>query len=121
MEVVFAEFERYINIMKAFRGIDWSIYAKMKSEDRKEPEGDIHLLDEEEEEMKADPEVPSEEGGDLEQQQRLEAMKKQEERAQREMKTMHQLYAESFLIRLVRLVEIFTSISAVSHYPLSMV
>jgi hypothetical protein len=38
-----------------------------------------------------------------------------------EMKSIYKLYSESFLRRLLRLVEIFTSIATVSQYPLSMV
>ena len=37
------------------------------------------------------------------------------------MKSIYKLYSESFLRRLLRLVEIFTSIATVSPYPLSMV
>jgi len=37
------------------------------------------------------------------------------------MKLISKLYSESFLKRLVRLVEIFTSMATVSPYPLSMV
>ncbi len=37
------------------------------------------------------------------------------------MKSIYKLYSESFLRRLLRLVEIFTSIATTSPYPLSMV
>jgi hypothetical protein len=37
------------------------------------------------------------------------------------MKSLRKLYSESFLRRLLRLVEIFTSIATTSPYPLSMV
>lgn len=37
------------------------------------------------------------------------------------MKSIYKLYSESFLRRLLRLVEMFTSIATVSPYPLSMV
>jgi hypothetical protein len=37
------------------------------------------------------------------------------------MKSIFKLYSESFLHRLLRLVEMFTSIATVSTYPLSMV
>lgn len=34
-EVIFKEFERYIKIMKMFKGIDWNIYVKMRNKERK--------------------------------------------------------------------------------------
>ena len=57
----------------------------------------------------------------MEEKEKQEAIKKQEERAEKEMKSIYKLYSESFLRRLLRLVEIFTSIATVSTYPLSMV
>ena len=57
----------------------------------------------------------------MEEKEKQEAIKKQEERAEREMKSIYKLYSESFLRRLLRLVEIFTSIATTSPYPLSMV
>jgi hypothetical protein len=58
---------------------------------------------------------------DIEEKEKQEAIKKQEERAEKEMKSIYKLYSESFLRRLLRLVEMFTSIATVSPYPLSMV
>lgn len=43
------------------------------------------------------------------------------EREERELKQLPRLYSESFLLRLLRLVEIFTSIATCSSHPLSMV
>jgi hypothetical protein len=57
----------------------------------------------------------------MEEKEKQEAVKKQEERAEREMKSLKKLYSESFLRRLLRLVEIFTSIATTSSYALSMV
>lgn len=37
------------------------------------------------------------------------------------MKTIYRLYSETFLRRLLRLIEIFTNIATISPYPLSMV
>jgi len=51
----------------------------------------------------------------------IEEKEKQEERAEKEIKSIYKLYSESFLRRLLRLVEMFTSIATVSPYPLSMV
>ncbi|CDW73494.1 UNKNOWN [Stylonychia lemnae] len=172
-EVIFKEFERYIKIMKMFKGIDWNIYVKMRNKERKngdskkeydeenlldeddEPakeeekkEGDAPASDaaaqeeEKKEEVKAGEEEKKEgeeekkegeeekkegedeenkEEEDLEEKEKQEAIKKQEERAEREMKSIYKLYSESFLKRLLRLVEIFTSIATISPYPLSMV
>jgi hypothetical protein len=33
--VMFSEFERYIKIMKEFKGVDWTIYVKMRNKERK--------------------------------------------------------------------------------------
>ena len=47
IRIIFKEFERYINIMKKFKGVEWSIYVKMKNVDKKgekpkkEGEGDL--------------------------------------------------------------------------------
>ena len=37
------------------------------------------------------------------------------------MQQLGKLYSESFLIKLLRLIEIFTNIATISPYPLSMV
>ena len=59
-EVIFKEVERYIKIMKMFKGIDWTIYVKMRNKERKAGDAkkdyeEENLLDEEE------PEAPKEE------------------------------------------------------------
>lgn len=169
--------------MKRFKGVDWTIYVKMRNKDRKNnADGQDYdnesLLDEseeppvveasqeeaaapveekpvaeepveeskegeekpKEEEKEASAEKPAEavageeakkEGEeedkkeeadeDLEEKEKQEAIKKQEERAEKEMKSIFKLYSESFLRRILRLVEIFTSIATTSPYPLSMV
>lgn len=53
-KVLFKEFERYNKIMKGFKGVDWTIYVKMRNKERKNNDGkksydDEPLLDEEEE------------------------------------------------------------------------
>lgn len=53
-EVIFKEFERYIKIMKGFKGVDWTVYVKMRNKERKNGEAlkeydDEKLFDEEEE------------------------------------------------------------------------
>jgi hypothetical protein len=58
-EVMFKEFERYIKIMKSYKGVDWSVYVKMRNKERKNNESkkdydDEKLFDEEEEEQKAE-------------------------------------------------------------------
>jgi hypothetical protein len=66
-EVIFKEFDRYIKIMNMFKGVDWTIYVKMRNKERKNNEGkkeydDENLLDEEEEEeQKKEDEAPKEE------------------------------------------------------------
>ena len=52
-EVIFKEFDRYINIMKMFKGVDWTIYVKMRNKERKNGDAkkdydDENLLDEDE-------------------------------------------------------------------------
>lgn len=44
-KVIFSEFERYIKIMKMFKGVDWSIYVKMRNKERKA--GDIKAWEDE--------------------------------------------------------------------------
>ena len=56
-EVMFKEFERYIKIMKMFKGVDWTIYVKMRNKERKSGEAkkeyfDENLLDEDDVEEK---------------------------------------------------------------------
>lgn len=51
--MIFKEFERYIKIMKMFKGIDWNIYVKMRNKENKNGDArkdydDEPLLDEEE-------------------------------------------------------------------------
>ena len=168
---MFKEFERYIKIMKSYKGVDWTVYVKMRNKERKNNESkkeydDEKLFDEEEEdipaeekkeeagpstgteEVKAEGEEENKAGDgvmqettdqmeasekldgdnkkenkedDIEEKEKQEAIKKQEERAEKEMKSIYKLYSESFLRRLLRLVEMFTSIATVSPYPLSMV
>lgn len=53
--VIFKEFDRYVDIMKMFKGVDWTIYVKMRNKERKAGEDkkdyeEENLLDEEEEE-----------------------------------------------------------------------
>jgi hypothetical protein len=191
-EVIFHEFERYIKIMKGFKGIDWSIYVRARNQMRKKGEAfemeELPLFDEEDdstedsdkksesgeekkegeeekkeeikeegkkEESKAEASSPKSssskkgdtaEGGedekeeiksnksnkdgeedgedeedDLEEKDKNEAIERQQERAKNEIKKISKLYSESFLRRLVRLVEVFTSISTVSAHPMSMV
>lgn len=59
--------------------------------------------------------------GEEEATQREEVNTKSKEREERELKQLPRLYSESFLQRLLRLVEIFTSIATCSSHPLSMV
>jgi hypothetical protein len=60
-EVIFKEFDRYINIMKMFKGVDWTIYVKMRNKERKSGEAkkdydEENLLDEEDLVAEAKPE-----------------------------------------------------------------
>lgn len=53
--MIFKEFERYIKIMKMFKGVDWNVYVKMRNKERKDNAAkkdydDENLLDEEEDE-----------------------------------------------------------------------
>ena len=59
--------------------------------------------------------------GEEEATQREEVNTRSKEREERELKQLPRLYSESFLLRLLRLVEIFTSIATCSSHPLSMV
>lgn len=54
-DVIFKEFDRYVNIMKMFKGVDWAVYVKMRNKERKDGSekkefNDENLLDEDEEE-----------------------------------------------------------------------
>ena len=82
-------------------------------------EGDENKEDIEDD--KGDDENKEDEKEEIEEKEFEFAMKKQDERAENEMKSIYKLYSESFLKRLLRLVEMFTSIATVSPYPLSMV
>jgi hypothetical protein len=53
-EVIFHEFDRYVKIMKMYKGVDWTIYVKQRNKERKAGESkkeftDETLLDEDEE------------------------------------------------------------------------
>ena len=72
-EVMFKEFERYIRIMKMFKGVDWAVYVKMRNKERKGGESkkeyeEERLLDEEEEE------------GDKKEEEKKEEEKKEEKK-----------------------------------------
>ncbi len=63
-EVMFKEFERYIKIMKNFKGVDWTVYVKMRNKERKNNDSkkeydDESLFDENEEPPKLDEEPAS--------------------------------------------------------------
>lgn len=45
-EVIFKEFERYINIMSGFQGVDWSVYVRMRNQERKDEESPKELVNE---------------------------------------------------------------------------
>ena len=52
-EVMFHEFARYVDIMKKFKGVDWTVYVRTRNKQRKDGEekaeyADENLLDEEE-------------------------------------------------------------------------
>lgn len=53
-EVIFREFERYIKIMQGYKGVDWTVYVKMRNKERKNGDAkqdfdDEKLFDEEDE------------------------------------------------------------------------
>lgn len=56
-----------------------------------------------------------------EQKQREQVIESTKKREEREFKKLSQLYSETFLLRLLKLVEVFTSIAECSSQPLSMV
>lgn len=61
IEVMFKEFERYIKIMNMFKGVDWTIYVKMRNKAGDQANDEVDLLDEEdEEEPKVEGAVPIE-------------------------------------------------------------
>jgi len=56
---MFKEFERYIKIIKSYKGVDWTVYVKMRNKERKNNEpkkeyDDEKLFDEEEEDIPAE-------------------------------------------------------------------
>ncbi len=83
--------------------------------------GDDENKDDENEDDKADDDKKEDEKEEIEEKEKEFAINKQNERAEKEMKSIYKLYSESFLRRLLRLVEMFTSVATISPYPLSMV
>lgn len=130
--IIFSETRRYIDILEKSKGIDWAIYAKQRDEHKdlltlEKPEGkdsvtpdhdDILLLDEElatppvliKKDSSKSMDEKKEDGDQID-----TAVKMKEERAIREMRQILKLYSESFLKRLLRLVEVFTSIAALEY------
>lgn len=90
---------------------------EQKEEDKKEGEDGESKKDGDEE----GEEEGEDEEEDQEEKDKNEAIERQDERAKAELQKISKLYSETFLKRLVRLVEIFTSISTVSAHPMSMV
>jgi hypothetical protein len=86
-EVMFKEFERYINIMKKFKGVDWAVYVKMRNKERKNNESkkefeDEKLFDEESEE-----EPPKEEEEKLVEEEKKEDGEPEDVKAEEETKS----------------------------------
>jgi hypothetical protein len=95
-EIMFREFERYIKIMKSYKGVDWGVYVKTRNKERKNNESkkeyhDEKLFDEEETEKKED--EPKKE--DAEPKKEDEESKKEEGAAQEENKVEDKKEEES--------------------------
>ena len=43
---MFREFERYIKIMKSYKGVDWSVFVKTRNKERKNNESKKEYVDE---------------------------------------------------------------------------
>ena len=97
LDIIFKEISRYVKIMTNFKGIDWASYVKTRTSEDKERMAD--LLDESVSEL---------EGESAE----VDKAEKQRQRVKAHLKQIDRLYSQAFLKRLLRIVEIFTSIQA---------
>lgn len=104
-DIIFKELNRYIKIMNnIFKGIDWSSYVKSRTSDDAnksmygESQAHIPLLDDDQEEEKIDKDADPE--------------AKQKFRIKRQLEQIDKIYHESYLKRLVKIVEIFTSVQS---------
>ena len=132
--IVFREIHRYLQLMEDFQGIDWSTYVHKRNKTRKEgkvvepvkhaklrDEADAGNLSEEEkeranEELERMANYEDEEGveeEDPEEKARQESRTKEEQRIKAEMHKLKALYDETYLKRLLRLLDVLTSISVI--------
>lgn len=88
--------------------------------EEKPAEDEGEKLDEEEERKRKEEEEQKKKDEE-EQKQREQVVESTKQREEREFKKLTQLYSENFLQRLLKLVEVFTSIAECSTHPLSMV
>ena len=118
-DIIFKELNRYITIMNdLFKGIDWATYVKSRTHGS-EKNKEVILLDEEEA-ISEKPEEPlkSEENKDSaakeeplsEEKQKQKMEEKQKERIAQQLEMIDKIYKESFLKRLLTIVEMFTCV-----------
>lgn len=103
-DIIFKEFNRYIKIMNThFKGIDWTTYVKSRTSDDSHQslygEGQSKaLLDDAQ-----DPDVLDK---------NADAETKQKFKVKQQLDQMDMIYHETFLKRLIKVVEIFTNVQA---------
>ena len=83
-EVIFREFERYINMMTSFKGIDWGVYVRMRNQERKRGDAPKQLVNEEnilldEIEVEEQPEEKKDEENDSKDQKQEDKKEEQKE------------------------------------------
>lgn len=120
-DIIFKEFNRYVRIMSTlFKGIDWATYVKSRTnEDHQklltdELQGLINVMDDEDEEevveiAKTDGESKEE---NTEEKLKKEAEAKQKLRIAKQLSQIGSIYHESYLKRLIRILEIFTNVES---------
>ena len=118
-DIIFKEFNRYVKIMsKLFKGIDWATYVKSRTNEdyqkmlSDELQGLTNVMDDESEKEHveiAKVEAENKEENN-EEQLKKEAEAKQKLRIAQQLSQIGSIYHESYLKRLMRILEIFTNV-----------
>lgn len=123
-DIIFKELNRYIKIMNGlFQGIDWATYVKSRTQTEAQSKKKEALLDEPEElaasgiaspESKENTEGSREELS--EEKLKLLAEEKQKKRVAQHLAQIDKVYKESFVKRLLAIVEMFTCVQSSKLY-----
>lgn len=116
-DIIFKEFNRYIKIMnKQFKGIDWSTYVKSRTQEAAQVSQDtdfqhnVDLFDQESSQQVKPEKVEARKDESKEDAAKREAEAKQKQRVTQQLSQIDRIYQETFLRRLIRIVEVFTSV-----------